>query len=129
MISKKPVTKDSFKGVILIIIITTIIVLIQITIYRELAIVLKVPTQSKPTHTLTVLINPPHLENIENVSENISGKYRKNTDVEYICRIPKICVIYIQRIPRIYSYVKYTWRIQKYISYISGEDRKYSLIF
>ena len=69
----------------IIIITTTIIIFILITIYRDLAIVLKVPTQSKPRHTLTVLTNPPHLENIEKIYLKYIGKIPKMY-LKYICR-------------------------------------------
>ena len=83
---------------IIIIIITTNFVFILITLYWELAIRLKVPSQSKPTHTLTVLINPLRLESIENIYEI------------YLERTKDICEIYLENTK---SYAKYIWTIHK----------------
>ena len=86
-----------FSTIIIIITTTILIILIPITIYRDLAIVLNVPTQSKPRHTLTVLINPPHLENIEKISEI----YRENTENVseiYLQNAENVCEICLQNI-------------------------------
>ena len=82
----------------IIIIITTNFVFILITLYWELAIRLKVPSQSKPTHTLTVLINPLRLESIENIYEI------------YLERTKDICEIYLENTK---SYAKYIWTMHK----------------